>query len=159
MKYWVSFGAFQAFELVADITISFIIPFYIELKLAAIMWLVLGTKLVFDSIVNRELTKREKSIDRCLNRVKKIRDEIVATIWFEISRCSVRIVTTLMSGGLSVLAKSEHIKDTSPNNSGDEEEEKMDTVDDHDDGTGDCHDDEEKETTVHYTLKQDFNRL
>lgn len=105
MKYWVSYGAFQAFELVADFTLAYILPFYMELKLVAIMWLVLGTKLIFDSIVNRELTKREKSIDRWLNKTTKLRDEIVAMIWFEVSRCSIKLFTSLMSGSLSVLAK------------------------------------------------------
>lgn len=93
------------FELFADITLAFILPFYIELKLAAIVWLVVGTKLVFDTIVNRELTKREKSIDRWLSKLLKIRDEIVAMIWFEISRCSIKIFTTLMTGGLYVTGK------------------------------------------------------
>lgn len=94
------------FELVADITLAFILPFYIELKLAFLVWLVLGTKLIFDSIVNRELTKREKAIDRWLNKVGKARNELVAMVWYEISRCSIKIAATIMSGGLAVLIKS-----------------------------------------------------
>lgn len=63
----------------------------------------LGTKLIFDSIVNRELTKREKTIDKWLNRIGKARNELVAIIWFEVSRCSIKIFTALMSGGLSAI--------------------------------------------------------
>jgi len=92
------------FELVADVTLAFILPFYILIKLLCILWLVLGTKLIFDSIVNRELKKRERTIDRWLNKISKARDELVARIWYAISRCSVLFFTSLMSGGLSVLA-------------------------------------------------------
>lgn len=107
MKYWVSFGLFQLAEFISDITLIFIMPFYYEIKLALILWLVHGTKLVYDSIVNRELTKREKAIDKWLTRINKYRDEIIALFWFEISRCSVRIIAALMSGGMSVLTKSQ----------------------------------------------------
>lgn len=103
MKYWVSFGAFQAFEIVSDVTISFILPFYIELKLLSILWMVLGTKLIFDTIVNRELSRREKTIDRWLNKISKCRDELLAILWLEFSQCSVKILSALMTGGLSVL--------------------------------------------------------
>lgn len=103
MKYWVTYGAFQMFELFADFTLAFILPFYIELKILTIIWLVLGTKLVFDTIVNRELARREKSIDRWLHKLSKARDELLALVWYEVSQCSLKILTTLMSGGLSVL--------------------------------------------------------
>lgn len=107
MKYWVSYGLFQLVEFISDITLIFIMPFYYEIKLALLLWLVHGTKLVYDSIVNRELTKREKAIDKWLTRINKYRDEIIALFWFEISRCSVRIIAALMSGGMSVIAKSQ----------------------------------------------------
>lgn len=107
MKYWVSFGLFQLAEFISDITLIFIMPFYYEIKLALLLWLVHGTKLVYDSIVNRELTKREKAIDKWLTRINKYRDEIIALCWFEVSRCSVRIIAALMSGGMSVLTKSQ----------------------------------------------------
>lgn len=93
------------FELVADIILGFIMPFYIEIKMAFIMWLVLGTNLIYDSIVDRELKKREKSIDKWLTRVGKLRDELIALVWFEVSRCSVKIITSIFSGSLLVLAK------------------------------------------------------
>lgn len=93
------------FELVADIILAFIIPFYIEIKMAVIMWLVLGTNLIYDTIVDRELKKREKSIDKWLTKVGKLRDELIALVWFEISRCSYKIITSIFSGSLSVLAK------------------------------------------------------
>jgi hypothetical protein len=105
MKYWVSYGLFQFVEFFSDITLIYIMPFYYEIKLALILWLVHGTKLVYDSIVNRELTKREKTIDKWLTRINKYRDEIIALVWFEISRCSVRIIAALMSSGMSVLTQ------------------------------------------------------
>lgn len=103
MKYWVSFSAFQVFEYISDITLAFILPFYIELKVTFLCWLVLGTKLIFDSIVNRELTKREKTIDKWLNRIGKARNEFVAIIWFEVSRFWIKVLTSIMSGGLSAI--------------------------------------------------------
>lgn len=115
MKYWVSFAAFQSAEFGADITLAYVVPFYFELKLSLIFWIVFGTKLFFDSIVNRELLKREKSIDKFLTRLTKARDEIIATAWFEISRCSIKIFSLLMTGGLSVLTKTPtHSQHTSP---------------------------------------------
>lgn len=106
MKYWVSFAAFQTFELAADFILVFLIPFYHLFKLLIILWLVYGARVVYDSIINRELVKREKAIDEQLNKIYKLRNELIATVWFEASRCSVRVATALMSGGLSVLTKS-----------------------------------------------------
>lgn len=103
MKYWVSFGAFQMFEMIADVTVAFILPFYIEIKILSILWMVLGTKLIFDTIVNRELSRREKSIDRWLKKASKCRDEMLAILWMEFSQCSIKILSALASGGMSVL--------------------------------------------------------
>lgn len=103
MKYWISFAAFQLFELISDYTLAFILPFYLELKITCLLWIVMGTKLIFDSIVNRELTKREKAIDKWLTRFSKARNEMVALVWFELSRCSVKLITMLMSVGMSAL--------------------------------------------------------
>lgn len=136
------------FELVADITLAFILPFYIELKLAFLVWLVLGTKLIFDSIVNRELTKREKAIDRWLNKIGKARNELVAMVWYEISRCSIKIAATIMSGGLAVLIKSpDQSNEVSPTCSDEEVEEVVqeDTI----------HDDEPDINENHRTMEWD----
>lgn len=131
MKYWVSFSAFQTVEPIADLTLAYFLPFYIELKFIAIIWLVLGTRLIFDSIVDKELTKCEKSIDKWLNRTTKIRDETISLIWYEFTRCSFKILTTIMTGGISVLAESpKRSNQTSPINSqdsdGDEDDEDTD---------------------------------
>lgn len=85
------------FELFADFSLAYILPFYNELKLISIIWLVMGTKLIFDTIINRELTKREKSIDRWLNKVSKVRDEIIASLWYEISRSSINLLRSLIT--------------------------------------------------------------
>lgn len=107
MKYWISFAFFQISESISDISLIFILPFYYELKLFVLLWLVHGTKLVYDSIINRELTKREKAIDKWLIKINKYRNELIALLWFELSRCSVKIISALMSSGLSVLTKSQ----------------------------------------------------
>lgn len=133
MKYWVSFGAFQMLEVISDLTLGFILPFYTELKILVILWLVMGTKLLFDTIVNRELSRREKSIDRWLNKIAKCRNEILAILWLELSQCSLKVLSALMSGGLSfLLVKSpEASKTNSPVNSDAEyEDEPMDAVED-----------------------------
>lgn len=98
MIYWVSFAAFQTIEPIADITIIFITPFYFLIKILIITWLVYGTRILYESIINRELTKREKAIDRWLNKIYKLREEIIAFVWFELSNGLVRMFTTLMSG-------------------------------------------------------------
>lgn len=149
MKYWVSFSAFQAFELIADFTIAYLIPFYIELKLLAILWLVHGTKFIFDTIVNRELTKREKSIDRWLTKIYKVRDEITALVWFEASRFLVRILTSLMSCGFSVLTTDESspMEQQGSNNAREQGDLAGEQEEDGDDSN----------MTVHYELETDVN--
>lgn len=109
MKYWISFGAFQTLEIFSDITLGYILPFYTELKLLIVLWLVMGTKILFDTIVNRELSRREKSIDKWLRKIAKCRNEILAILWIELSQCSLKILSALMTGGMSVLlVKSPH---------------------------------------------------
>lgn len=132
LKYWVSFGAFQMFEIITDLTISFILPFYIELKILSIVWMVLGTKLIYDTIVHRELSRREKAIDRWLTKISKGRDELLAIVWLEVSQCSIKILSALMSGGLSVLLVKtpESSNRASPVYSDEDDEDKEDKQDD-----------------------------
>jgi len=126
MKYWVSYSVFQVLEYFADLTVAFVMPFYLELKLCALMWLVhMRASSLIDSAVDKELKKREKNIDRWL---KKLNNEFVGVFWFQFSRVSVKILTFLLKS----IAASHHIKlsdepsmdvddcDTSNNNNDDQ---------------------------------------
>lgn len=110
MKYWVSFSVFQTIEYFADLTVAFVMPFYIEFKISALMWLVhMRASSLIDSAVDKELKKREKTIDKWL---KKINNEFIGVVWFELSRCSIKILAILLKS----VAATHHINlsDNSP---------------------------------------------
>ncbi|XP_074600301.1 uncharacterized protein LOC141854503 [Brevipalpus obovatus] len=67
MMYWVCYGAFSATEFIADIFLSFWFPFYYEVKILFILWLLSsygnGAKILYKAIIHPELDKREIIID------------------------------------------------------------------------------------------------
>ena len=78
-------------------------PFYIELKLSALMWLVhMRTSSLIDSAVDKELKRREKAIDSWLRR---FHNEFVGVVWSEVSRFLIRFLATLLKS----MAASHHV--------------------------------------------------
>lgn len=78
MMYWIVFAFFTAFEVVADIFVAFWFPFYYELKIIFLIWLIspvsrgsLGSSLLYRKLVHPNLMKREDEIDRWMGRVQE----------------------------------------------------------------------------------------
>jgi len=73
MMYWMVFAAFTFLESFTDLTL-FWIPFYYELKLLFILWLVFaptrGSSVIFRKLLYPQLLKREKAIDDYVQRIK-----------------------------------------------------------------------------------------
>ncbi|XP_062512177.1 receptor expression-enhancing protein 2-like [Corticium candelabrum] len=70
MMYWVVFACFLAVETVADIFVSWAIPFYYELKIVFVIWLLWpvtkGSSILYRKFVHPYLIKNEKDIDKYL---------------------------------------------------------------------------------------------
>ncbi|CAD5227593.1 unnamed protein product [Bursaphelenchus xylophilus] len=75
MMYWIAFAVFCVFESFADIFISFWFPFYYELKIAFVLWLVTpwtkGATILYRKWIHPTLMKHEDEIDRFLEKAKE----------------------------------------------------------------------------------------
>ncbi|XP_054721917.1 receptor expression-enhancing protein 1-like [Uloborus diversus] len=71
MMYWVVFAMYKFIEIFADIFIAFWFPFYYELKIMFVLWLICpatrGSSYIFRKLINPHLSKHEKVIDSYLN--------------------------------------------------------------------------------------------
>jgi len=74
MMYWIAFALFCIAETFADVFISFWFPFYFELKIILILWLVSpwtkGATILYRKWIHPTLMKHEEEIDRLLLKVK-----------------------------------------------------------------------------------------
>ncbi|KAI5747339.1 hypothetical protein M8J77_013666 [Diaphorina citri] len=74
MMYWIVFAFFTAGEIFLDVFLSFWFPFYYELKILFVVWLLCpatkGSNFMYRRFVHPLLTKREKDIDEYLERCK-----------------------------------------------------------------------------------------
>ncbi|CAD5221077.1 unnamed protein product [Bursaphelenchus okinawaensis] len=75
MMYWIAFAVFCVFESFADIFVSFWFPFYYELKIAFVLWLVSpwtkGATILYRKWIHPTLMKHEDEIDRFLEKAKE----------------------------------------------------------------------------------------
>ncbi|CAL8076915.1 unnamed protein product [Calicophoron daubneyi] len=69
--YWVVFSIFTTVELVTDIFFNWL-PFYYELKIAFVIWLISpatsGYSLIYRRLIHPELSKRESEIDDAIQK-------------------------------------------------------------------------------------------
>ncbi|EFO25119.1 hypothetical protein LOAG_03363 [Loa loa] len=74
MMYWIVFAFFCFIETIADIIVSFWLPFYYELKIIFVLWLLSpwtkGASILYRKWVHPTLTKHEKDIDLLLEHAK-----------------------------------------------------------------------------------------
>ncbi|KAI6187348.1 Receptor expression-enhancing protein [Aphelenchoides besseyi] len=74
MMYWITFALFCVAESFADIFISFWFPFYYEIKIVFILWLVSpwtkGGTILYRKWIHPTLMKHEEEIDVVLQKVK-----------------------------------------------------------------------------------------
>lgn len=75
MMYWIVFAFFTAGEIFLDVFLSFWFPFYYELKIMFVVWLLCpatkGSNFMYRKFVHPLLSKREKDIDDYLERCKE----------------------------------------------------------------------------------------
>jgi len=71
MMYWIVFALFTALEVFTDIFLSFWFPFYYEIKIVLIVWLLSpatkGSSLLYRKFVHPYLVRREEKIDQIMS--------------------------------------------------------------------------------------------
>lgn len=77
MMYWIVFAAFSAIETFTDIFVAFWFPFYYEVKILLLIWLIspvsrgsLGSSIIYRKFVHPNLMKKEDEIDRWMQRMR-----------------------------------------------------------------------------------------
>lgn len=75
--YWIVFAAFSAIETFTDIFVAFWFPFYYEVKILLLIWLIspvsrgsLGSSIIYRKFVHPNLMKKEDEIDRWMQRMR-----------------------------------------------------------------------------------------
>ncbi|KAH6947687.1 hypothetical protein HPB50_020728 [Hyalomma asiaticum] len=75
MMYWIVFALFTCIETFSDIFISFWMPFYYEIKILFVLWLLSpvtkGSSLLYRRFVHPQLAQREQEIDELLEKAKE----------------------------------------------------------------------------------------
>ncbi|KAK4289640.1 hypothetical protein Pmani_037403, partial [Petrolisthes manimaculis] len=75
MMYWIVFAFFTCFETLTDLFISFWFPFYYELKILVVLWLLSpatrGSSILYRKFVHPWLARREEDIDQCIAQARQ----------------------------------------------------------------------------------------
>jgi len=75
MMYWIVFALFNCAETFTDVFLAFWFPFYYEIKVILVLWLLSpvtkGSSFLYRKFVHPQLAKREKDIDEFLARAKE----------------------------------------------------------------------------------------
>uniref|UniRef100_A0A914H5S6 Receptor expression-enhancing protein n=1 Tax=Globodera rostochiensis TaxID=31243 RepID=A0A914H5S6_GLORO len=98
MMYWIVFGIFCAGEAVADILLSFWFPFYYELKIIFVFWLLSpwtrGASILYRNWVHPMFMKHEEEIDTFLEQAKNESYKQVVSLGTRSLACARDIVAT-----------------------------------------------------------------
>jgi hypothetical protein len=82
MMYWVCFGMFSVTEVITDSIFGFWLPFYYEIKILLVFWLVSpygnGARIMYKNVVHPELIRREPVIDSYISTAKAFG---VSSLW------------------------------------------------------------------------------
>lgn len=74
MMYWIVFALFTCAETFTDVLLSFWFPFYYELKIIVVLWLLSpatrGSSILYRKFVHPTLKKREQEIDEAIMHAK-----------------------------------------------------------------------------------------
>ncbi|GAB6031425.1 hypothetical protein CHUAL_009202 [Chamberlinius hualienensis] len=75
MMYWIVFAFFSCFETFTDVMFAFWFPFYYEIKIILVVWLLSpatkGSSILYRKFVHPKLAKHEKEIDEYISRAKE----------------------------------------------------------------------------------------
>ncbi|XP_034244234.1 uncharacterized protein LOC117646951 isoform X1 [Thrips palmi] len=74
MMYWIVFALFTCAETFTDVLLSFWFPFYYEMKIIVVLWLLSpatrGSSILYRKFVHPTLKKKEQEIDEAINHAK-----------------------------------------------------------------------------------------
>ncbi|XP_057364689.1 receptor expression-enhancing protein 2-like isoform X2 [Daphnia carinata] len=124
MMYWVVFALFTTAETITDVFFGFWFPFYYEIKIVVVLWLLSpateGSSILYRKFVHPILVKREKEIDEYLNRAKEESYKTVLELGTKgVQYASRVIMQTAINGGgglMNTLRKSYSVGDVSIEN-------------------------------------------
>ncbi|XP_014666527.1 PREDICTED: receptor expression-enhancing protein 1-like isoform X2 [Priapulus caudatus] len=110
MMYWIVFALFTAVETFADVLVSFWMPFYYEIKIVFVLWLLSpatrGASFLYRKFLHPTLNKREKEIDELIARAG---DQGYSALWSishrGISYASNFVLHTAMKGQTAVISQ------------------------------------------------------
>ncbi|XP_073999805.1 uncharacterized protein isoform X1 [Rhodnius prolixus] len=112
MMYWIVFALFTCAETFTDVFFSFWFPFYYEIKVALVFWLLSpatkGSSFLYRNFVHPALQRRESEIDEMLSHAKEKGYNTVLSIGSKgVTYATNVILQTAMRGGGGLV---EHIK-------------------------------------------------
>ncbi|EFX86212.1 hypothetical protein DAPPUDRAFT_33918, partial [Daphnia pulex] len=121
MMYWVVFALFTTAETITDVFLGFWFPFYYEIKIIVVLWLLSpateGSSILYRKFVHPVLVKREKEIDEYLLRAKEESYKTVLELGTKgVQYASRVIMQTAINGGgglMNTLRKSYSVGDVS----------------------------------------------
>jgi len=124
MMYWIIFSMFSSLETVLDPFVSFWLPFYCEVKLVLLLYLVApatrGSSVIYRRWVHPMLCNKEEDIDNVLGRIKEQGyNTVVSWIQKGVKYVGGLMVTTAIKGGgglITQLKKSYSLTDLSDQN-------------------------------------------
>lgn len=110
MMYWIVFAFFTCLETLTDIFLSFWFPFYYELKILVVLWLLSpatrGSSFLYRKFVHPWLTQREEDIDNCIAQAKEQGYSAVLTLGSKgINYATSVIMQTAIKGGGGLMSQ------------------------------------------------------
>ncbi|VDK79393.1 unnamed protein product [Litomosoides sigmodontis] len=109
MMYWIVFAFFCFIETIADVIVSFWLPFYYELKILFVLWLLSpwtkGASILYRKWVHPTLTKHERDIDLLLEHAKSESYNQVVRLGSRGILCAREIIATAALRGQAQLVQ------------------------------------------------------
>jgi len=118
MMYWVTFAALSSVEAFADVFLGFWCPFYYELKILFLFWLVLpvpgvgvgpagaiGSGVVYRKLIHPNLMRQEAEIDRWIKRLQNKSYQSVAFYGNKAVVCAGNLIMQLAAKAPAIMAQ------------------------------------------------------
>ncbi|XP_050689102.1 mucin-5AC-like isoform X5 [Eriocheir sinensis] len=108
MMYWIVFAFFTCLETLTDVFLSFWFPFYYELKILVVLWLLSpatrGSSILYRKFVHPWLTRREDDIDNCIAQAKEQGYSAVLSLGSKgVNYATTVIMQTAIKGGGGIM--------------------------------------------------------
>jgi len=109
MTYWIVFSVMTVAEQITDIFLSFWFPFYYELKILLLVWLLSpstrGSTFLYRQVIHPTLTKREEDID---DFVQKCKEDGIKYTRAVAHKMTSRVIETAVAGGGGLVRSLRH---------------------------------------------------